>query len=345
MEKFGRYCITSDKNFAIHSKINECLYINSNYDLHNSPLQKLINRKILRLQKRNVSLTKKMGGLDMPVTDENKNEIYFNSYRFFRKLKQTEDPNVNENDCLEFSEYLTTSIINEIDLEDEELQLLPYRYDAIVLRARDLDNKLPQKIKCINENNEIVSNDNTNKFGDCDRKNIYLAKNVKENYRNTNANPNEGESYAIVVAEELSKEEEEKLVEEIGEELHIIPYHIANVIYKTDNINITLEAAENPEIEYFQPTFSFYTITNDKYNFHNRFIKMYDEYNIERNKKQLQMNTIVLKTRDKKDIIDEIYNSPEYINSYGGNRKNKKPMKKQSKKLKEKSNRKTKRKN
>ena len=72
---------------------------------------------------------------------------------------------------------------------------------------------------------------------------------------------------------------------------------------------------------------------------------MYDEYNIERNEIQLQMNTIVLKSRDKKDILDEIYKSPEYINSYGGNRKNKKQNKKLSKKLKEKSNRKTKRKN
>ena len=342
MEKFGRYCITSDKNFAIHSKINECLYINSNYDLHNSsPLQKLIDRNILTLQKSNVSLTKKTGGIDIPVTDENNNEIYFNSYKFFRKLKQSEDPEVNENDCLEFSEYLTTSIINEIDLEDKELQLLPYRYDAIVLMARDLDNKLPVNIKCRDKNNEIISNDNTNKFGECDRKNRYVAKKVTENYRNTNANPNEGESYAIVVVEKLSRELEEELIEEIGEELHIIPYHVANVIYKTDNINITVEAAESPEVEYFQPKFSFYTTSNDKYNFHNRFIKMYDEYNIERNKIQLQMNTIVLKSRDKNDILDEIYKSPEYINSYGGNRK----IKKQSKKLKEKSNRKTKRKN
>ena len=157
----------------------------------------------------------------------------------------------------------------------------------------------------------VISNDNINKFGDCDEKNIYITKLVNADNKNENANPNEGESYAIVTIKSLTDEEISSLDnEDIGS--NVIPYHIATVIYKSGDINITLEAAEDPSITEKQPQFSFYTTKEGKTNFHTYRKGIYDKYNKERNGSELLMNTIVLMSRDKDILLNEIRDSDEY---------------------------------
>jgi len=326
MKKFGKYVYTSDTIFAIEGKDSDFLYIqNKAVEVlrKDSPLKRLIEQNILDITEMNVSLDKK-DGLDntkeVSLADEYGNPIIYNKYKFKRTLIQSSDPDINENDCLEFSEYLTSRVVHQLNEIDNSLKLLPYRYDAIVLQSKDLPTILPKSIQCFDNDLNVISNDNINKFGDCDEKNEYITKLVNVDHKNEKANPNEGETYAIVTIDSLTEEEEHDLIKSREEIIsseedtgsNKIPYHIATVIYKSGDINITLEAAEDPSITEKQPQFSFYTIKNTMNNFHNHRKKLYDKYNKERNGRELLMNTIVLMPRNKDILLNEIYDSHEY---------------------------------
>lgn len=324
MKKFGEYIYTVDTNFAIKGKDSEFLYIkNKHIEMlkKDTPLKRLIEDNTLEITGTNVTLERKGNFGKVTLSDNHENPILYNKYKFKRTLIQSSDPDVNENDCLEFSEYLTSSVVSQLGELDDSLKLLPYRYDAIVLQSKDLSTTLPESIQCLDNDLNVISNDNINKFGDCDEKNIYITKLVNADNKNEKANPNEGESYAIVTIDNLTDEEENKLIksrEEISSfededtGSNVIPYHIATVIYKSGDINITLEAAEDPSITEKQPQFSFYTTKKGKTNFHTYRKDMYDKYNKERNGRELLMNTIVLMSRGKDILLSEIRDSDEY---------------------------------
>ncbi len=339
MEKFGKHYHTSDKNIVVEipssdeyytTDIGSFIYVKSEYvdNLSDSPLRELINREKLLLVDENLTIEMKLFNRIQYLKDDFNNPIKYNKYQFYRKLVQAdEDPDNNENDCLEFSEYLTTSIHNKLDLVNPSLSLLPYRYDVITLQGKHLP-----------------EHDENNIFGDSDEKNIDIVNSIDNNYKNHNANPDQGESYAIVTTERFTEEEEKEFADlNDGRNTVIIPYHIANVIYNIGKINITLEAAEAgyANIKSHYPKFCMYSTNNDKYNFHKIWSKMYEKYNIEQNGRSLKMETIVLQSRDKNKILNEIDalssnkrkrddNDVYIMNKRGGNKKTKKkpPVKK-----------------
>ena len=118
MNKFGKYVYTSDTNFAIEGKESDFLYIKAtevNELRKDTPLKRLIEQNILDITETKVSLDKK-GGLDNKVSLAGKdgNPILYNKYKFKCTLIQSPDPDINENDCLEFAEYLTSRVVHQL---------------------------------------------------------------------------------------------------------------------------------------------------------------------------------------------------------------------------------------
>jgi hypothetical protein len=333
MEKFGKYYHTPDKNIVIERLSEEeqksadkgsFIYIESEYvkNLNDSPLKELINRGKLLLVDEYQTIEKKLFNRMHYLKDDFNNPIKYNKYQFYYKLYQANsnsDTNKlskrdNEHDCLEFSEYLTTSIHNKLDVIKPSLSLLPYTYDAIVLQGK----YLPE-------------DDINNIFGCWDETNIEIVNSIDAKYKNYNANPEQGESYAIVskitefTVEQLKEalNKEEKIKHNIEERLEcndfsIVPYHIANVIYKIGDINITLEASEASRIgiRWFYPKFNMYSsFPESEYNFHNIYNKFYLELNEYKNGEDLKvpMDTIVLESRNKEKILKEIEDPREMI--------------------------------
>ena len=116
-------------------------------------------------------------------------------YKYYKKLvsvsdKYTETKNdankkkINkfphlENDCLGFAECLSRGFTH-----------IPP--DTAVLRSKHLT-ELTDIISC-----DDYSRDNKPIFGECDEKNIQIAMQTDTKYKNNNAVPEEGETYAIV---------------------------------------------------------------------------------------------------------------------------------------------------
>ena len=95
-------------------------------------------------------------------------------------------------------------------------------------------------------------------FGYSDARNIDIALRRGE-ILNEKANPNIGESYAIVRHAVIEGK---------------APYHIAYVMFKDGSTNITLEAdAGDPTIQH--PVFDMYSTNTPKQSFHARYIKDY----------------------------------------------------------------------
>lgn len=81
-------------------------------------------------------------------------------------------------------------------------------------------------------------------FGDSDRQNMKIAQ-LAQSDKNERVNPNIGESYAFVL----------KNIKKVGE----APYHIAYVLFKDGNTNITLEANAGDKLA-TTPKFDMYDI-------------------------------------------------------------------------------------
>lgn len=174
------YIFTNDLMFGI--KVNppywdsNYLYINDNA-IQNieplSPLGKLIHDKYIVQVQKNVELyNENQPGnfVKIPGT--------FHMFRFFRKLldkrisktgAKLSDTNLNENDCLNFSEFFTLQQTNTTCS-------FPYNYNASVLQSKD----------------------NLSQFGVSDEENIELLRNIPPETSDYNAAPLPGESYAIV---------------------------------------------------------------------------------------------------------------------------------------------------
>ena len=312
----NHFC-SEDRNICI--KKHECsgerngsseILIKKTYDLHLSPLKYLIDNNILVQTRQNVEPFRSKRKLDGSL-----NPFIYTAYKFYRPILQVNDnPSKNENDCLEFSEYLTMRAANKFDDSMWTKKLLPYRYDVIVFRGKHLADNLNTNIKC-----DDKSNNNKNYFGDCDDKNKYIAATYPRMHKNANANPDEGESYAIVLSEN-----NEPAVSLTGKSKYVIPYHVANVIYKIGTINITLSVAENPEVETAQPEFAFFSTEDNKYNFHNCTKAGHDAYYTIEVGRTMRVDTIVIQSRNKDDILTELHaTDPNTLTTIGGKKKRK----------------------
>lgn len=158
--------------------------------------------------------------------------------------------------------------IKPINIKDKTLY--PYEYfdvlyindclkfaEAMASGVKDYD-----KLKCV-----LREKGSRFKFGSKDEINVTIAKGLSPSKKkpalpdilNERANPEIGESYAIVRSRELSPDVEE------------VPYHIAFVLAKDGDTNITIEAdAGNDELE--KPVFDMYSPRDT---FHDRYKDMY----------------------------------------------------------------------
>jgi hypothetical protein len=214
-------------------------------------------------------------------------KFFYYKYKFFRKLiderqyekndhnklvlsdKDRDNPlKKNENDCLKFGECMTVAN-QKIDHE---------RFKKMI-GVTDTEDKGTVPILQLQGTENI--------FGDTQTKNRKLAKNFPKDKKDNKANPAIGQSYAIV------NHDNYKYYPETDEKVGATPYHIAFVIAKHKNFNITIEAfaEEGPE---YDIKFGFYDTENLKYTFHNYFSNKY--FN--------NANTIVLESRN----IDTILN-------------------------------------
>lgn len=95
-------------------------------------------------------------------------------------------------------------------------------------------------------------------FGFTDKQNIEIAMG-RGNPLNESANPNIGQSYAIVRHAVVPGQP---------------PYHIAYVMFKDGSTNVTLEAdAGDTNLQH--PVFDMYSTTDSKKSFHTRYISIY----------------------------------------------------------------------
>ncbi len=271
MNTFGNYRLTSDRKFAIYTRNSVNLYINTKLidGLDQlSPLYMLIESGRLIADESPIFLTNRD---DIHLVDKNGDDEMFIGYTFFRDLKDNRtihdlNESLNESDCLNFSEFLTCE--NKISDSILDIQLLPYHYNTSALKFKHVNGR--------------------NQFGVSDKQNVRITNIIDNAVTNDNANPEMGESYAIV-KNELPEENQ-------------TPYHIAYVVYKNGSINITFEATANDNlseiVKTYKPTFSFYsTEPKNRHTFH----KFY-----ERRYKPMPMTTVTLEPRDPRTIINEL---------------------------------------
>lgn len=272
MNTFGYFLITRDHNIAIYTRNSSKLYINKDY-IDNidkeSPLYKLIESGYLIKEDNEAFIHNRE---DIFLSDTEGNAKKFVTYKFFRLLKDdrktdSDDDQLNENDCLNFSEFLTCRN-KSIDKHDSRISILPFHYDASVLKAKHVDKK--------------------GEFGVSYKRNVDIVNKIDSSLINDNANPDQGNSYAIVKNE----------IPKVGQ----TPYHIAFVVYKHNGINITLEASAHDNLDgkqqEYNAYFSFYDSNPKSRNtFHKYYKKRYQP---------MPMTTIVLESRDSNLITKEI---------------------------------------
>jgi len=166
------------------------------------------------------------------------------------------------------------------------------------LLDQDIDNELIQNLLKLEESEPVLISRDTkipNKiFGESDKQNITILKNIDDENKNDYAIPKPGESYGMVRKKLIRNKQ---------------PYHIAFVLYQHEGINITIESeAENGNN--FLPNFCFYDTDPQKFTFYRRWSGLiYDA-----NKKDPRYyglygktsDTIVLQPRKWSDIKDTI---------------------------------------
>lgn len=271
MNTFGNYRLTKDRNFAIYTRNAFNLYMNTKFLAEldkSSPLSMLIESGRLMPEDTPTVLKNRD---DIQLIDENGDIEEFIGYTFFRELKDNRtidnlNDSLNESDCLNFSEFLTCE--NKISDSILDIQLLPYHYNTSALKFKHVTGR--------------------NQFGVSDKQNVRLTKRIDEEFINNQANPEMGESYAIV-KNELPEENQ-------------TPYHIAYVVYKNGSINITFEATANDNlsetVKTYKPLFSFYsTDPKSRHTFHKYYQRRYTP---------MPMTTVTLEPRDPKTIINEL---------------------------------------
>lgn len=265
----GKYRFTPDGLFAIDYKTNnsEYLYIKkdevANILSNSSALSNLMNHYFIVVDDLEPTkiLTMRRSGLDIPDT--------YHKYKFYRKLidqrKYDEngklvdpnDPSLNENDCLRFSEC--------ISIASQKPDMNPF--NALIQ-----NDDYPPVLR-------VSRSDKEKQFGQSDKLNIGLLKQIPETEKNNYAIPSNGQSYAIV---------RKKIIDDSA------PFHIAFVLYTHQDINITLEASADAGNEYY-PKFGFYDTNPDGFTFHKLLSTHYTNG-----------ETIVLESRDIDTALNQI---------------------------------------
>jgi hypothetical protein len=247
--------------------INRTLKDNSSYDY--SALENLIENNFLITD--NVEVELKLTIAREPEIITQKHNYY--KYKFYRPLidKRIYDEkgepdfsdtiSMNENDCLKFGECMT--VVNQKN--DKIL------FDKII--------QAPETAPFLQFKKD---DDKERKFGEKDILNVKYLKDIIE--KDNNAAPTSGESYAIV---------RKKFVKDVAD------FHIAFVLCRHGNINITLEASADQGHEYY-PRFGFYDINPDGKTFHKSYSTFYTN-----------AETIVLKSRNVDTVLNEIKKEEE----------------------------------
>ena len=183
-----------------------------------------------------------LGNIELP------NQKTYAKYEFYRELmddrSEDDEKAVNENDCLKFAESITSFvnlhknaiIFNKQLQQDVGPSVLQYR-DVLQHNPTNSRPKRRTSVKSTSPKSPQSFH-----FGDSDRKNRDLLKQVNPAKIDNDAIPDEGELYAIVRRRSTHDRSS---------------YHIAYVIYSGDTINITIEAEADNETRY-QPKFCLY---------------------------------------------------------------------------------------
>ena len=229
----GNYLFSGGSHrFAICDRSSKHLYVGVGVKLDaDSPLQMLIDGGVLVKEAKTVSITVGPGG------KTNK----YHKYTFFRPLvdegfvegAEERDPRkLNENDCLNFSEFLTAyygrvggvpglgSAAAASAAAAAAIPVLPYAYKASVL----------------------ASDATGDRFGVTNAKNRAMVSRVPRGDRNDHAVPQPGQTYAVVRSAKTPGGAD---------------YHIEFVVYCDGNVNITLLASADHG-QTFLPEFAMY---------------------------------------------------------------------------------------
>jgi len=183
-----------------------------------------------------------MGLIIKKDADKKINGDSFSEYQYFRPLqdKRTYKGKVPVN-------HIKKPKLNENDClkfaESMELAIFSGNMETV---QKHLQSDESDPVLCVNDTKIL--------FGNSDEENIEIHK--EPVLRDNDAIPSPGESYAIVR-------------KEIGK--GAAPYHITFVVYRDDDVNVTLEAEADAGKEYL-PHFAFYDINNSSdYTFHRRW--------------------------------------------------------------------------
>lgn len=320
----GEYRYTEDYVFMIEPEINRIeknkheitnnspyLYIRKEeHDaiLHNrpinhidyTPLKKLIENKFIVL----VDESNPTKNINFFISRSKNYNYEYYKYKFHRVLKdeiygkdddELTGKELNENDCLRFGECMTVANFKpDLSRFDRMIGVIDITSDE------DLD-KGKGGVKPV-----LQVKGTTSIFGDKTEDNIRLAKQFPEDNKKFKANPAVGESYAIVNYDlcKWDKEEEKLLMNPKTKKCiqSATPYHIAFVLCKDKNINITIEAIADSATD-FEVKFGIYDTIDPLYTFQKSFEMLF---------RPEQSETIVLESRNMNDdFINDIENDIE----------------------------------
>ena len=115
MNNFGNFLITKDHNLAIYTRGSSKLYINKNYidDIDKeSPLYKMIETGYLIKEDDEAFVHNRDNILLSDVDGNAKTYVTYKFFRLLRDDRKTDSDNdeLNENDCLNFSEFFGSQI-------------------------------------------------------------------------------------------------------------------------------------------------------------------------------------------------------------------------------------------
>lgn len=233
-----------------------------------TPLKNLIDNGFIEIDKKESEIK-----ISFKKTRSGNFEYEYYKFNFFRTLKDKRHYNkngklykkhenqilLNENDCLGFSECMT--VVNY----KPDKELFEKMIGVIDVTSEEEANKGKGGVEPV-----LQVKGTTSIFGDKTEDNIRLAKQFPEDNKNHKAKPAVGESYAIV-----------NTIDD-----RTTPYHIAFVLCKDKNLNITIETfAEKGDN--FLVKFNIYDTVNSDYSFHTA-----NEHHFE------ESTTIVLESRD-----------------------------------------------
>jgi hypothetical protein len=285
LAKIGRYLFTKDKIFGIQPIPERNKY--AEYQIYSTDLYVLDEYVIYMMESGSALANLIIAGI---IVYEGKVDIRrggldirYRIYRFYKQLsderKYTEDglpdyedsTSVNENDCLKFGECLTFA-------------------------NQTLNKPLMERLLKTDKSPPVLQTVHTGKiFGESDKKNVTLLKDLRESETDNYAVPVSGQCYAIV-RKKIAKN---------------TPYHIAFVLHTHAGVNITLEAEADNGADY-QPRFCLYDINPDGNTFHKNWsAELYKTSSEEDDRVRydaLYNNgmTIVLKSRRVVDIEREL---------------------------------------